>query len=228
MLREKYPVYIALASVLFSVTCYLVFNVSRSDNAIANQYTNTLKDAGNEHYYASSSQFDTDSHKHDIANLKKQIVELKSEFLHLAEQQHHREGASEDSSGAVYSQSDSGPASSPDEEDLSGLLARQKATYEAELAVQAADLEWADETLVSVADTFQKPDLSGLDYVEGYCAATLCKITVAANGSLPIEESMQVLSWERPWNGSTFFTADKAGTISLFFAREGHELPPVE
>ncbi|WP_290578310.1 hypothetical protein [Ketobacter sp.] len=105
---------------------------------------------------------------------------------------------------------------------------RQQSLYEAQLMSEAVDMEWADATLAKVETALISDEFKGLDFVEGNCGATLCRVKLSANQNVPMEESLQKLSVDRPWNGPTFVSMDSMGNVSLFFARDGHQLPTEE
>ncbi|BFM04893.1 hypothetical protein [Halioxenophilus aromaticivorans] len=104
----------------------------------------------------------------------------------------------------------------------------RQSLYQAQLLSEAVDVEWSDETLAQIEESLLTESLEGLDFMEGECGTTLCQIKMRANENLPVEESLQRLSVDRPWDGPTFMAVDSTGNVDLFFARDGHDLPEGE
>ena len=107
------------------------------------------------------------------------------------------------------------------EEAMQGM----QATFEQQLQIESVDTEWASETIASVQESFSNEELSGIDLVDVSCGSTLCKVNLEIAPDLPMEESLQLLSTHRSWDGATFVSVDENGQPKLFFARSGYELP---
>lgn len=102
--------------------------------------------------------------------------------------------------------------------------------YENKLNSEEVDLEWSSETISSIQGYFSGPEgLEGVSVVGSNCASTICKVEVVFDsGSESLEDNIKALSMNKPWDGPTFFSSDGEGNVSLYFAREGHDLPDVD
>ncbi len=111
-----------------------------------------------------------------------------------------------------------------EEEEIQIIESRQ-ALYAAQVMSEPVDLEWSRETLSQIETALDNEELQGLNLISSTCGSTLCQLEMKANDLMPMEQSMQNLSMQRPWDGPTFFKMEDNGKVTLFFARSGHELP---
>ena len=103
----------------------------------------------------------------------------------------------------------------------------QQTMLDERLRSEAVDAEWAEQTVSAIAEGFRHEELSSIRLIDSRCGSSLCQVELSIDEDMPIEEGMQRLSVHRPWEGQTFFSISADGVASIYFAREGHELPEV-
>lgn len=113
------------------------------------------------------------------------------------------------------------------EEEADMQSRQQQAILEKNLSSEKEDAQWANEALTKIEEGFHKEELSGINLIDAGCRSTLCEVNLSIDSDISTEEGMQRLSAHRPWDGPTFFVVDSDGIATLYFARDGYDLPAV-
>lgn len=105
-------------------------------------------------------------------------------------------------------------------------IQQQIRSYEDKLFEEGTDTEWTDtvekRVLKVIRDTKQ---LSGVHLQESQCGISLCKLEVYVEEGESVEEKVQMLMVNRPWEGESFVSFEYTGQGAIFFARDGEQLP---
>lgn len=164
----------------------------------------------------------------DLDKLKTDLLQIEAQLAALQYEQEKQANAISLPNQNTLVEAKEIPTPEQADSQVEQQVQRRQSLYDAQLMSEAVDMEWADETLAQVETALTGDDFKGLDFVEGNCGSTLCRVKLNANQNVPMEESMQRLSVDRPWDGPTFVSIDSMGNVSLFFARDGYELPTDE
>jgi hypothetical protein len=125
------------------------------------------------------------------------------------------------------SQSDQVPAGPESAAEVEDRMWQQQTFLEERLSSEKRDDEWAQSTLAQIEEGLQQEELAGIRLVDSACGSTLCQVQLSLDADRSVEEEMQRLSVHRPWDGPTFFAISDDGIASLYFAREGYDLPEI-
>ncbi|MCC2604063.1 hypothetical protein [Planctobacterium marinum] len=105
-------------------------------------------------------------------------------------------------------------------------IEQQIASYEDKLFEEGIDSEWTrsveKRVLEVIRDTKQ---LKGVHLQESNCGVSLCKLEVYVEEGESVEEKVQMLMVNRPWQGESFVSFEFTGEGAIFFAKEGERLP---
>jgi ribosomal protein S6 len=115
---------------------------------------------------------------------------------------------------------------SRDDEIATRRLALQIAKYKEALYEEEQDAEWSatmQQSIVNVIDETEQ--LAGVHLQTSECGTTLCKLEVYIEEGDSVEEKVQMLMVNRPWQGESFVSFEFDGHGEIFFARDGAELP---
>ena len=122
------------------------------------------------------------------------------------------------------------PAASPEEQAaaMERKAQLQLDTLEDQLNHEAVDSTWASEKVTALHTAFQREELLDIQVLETKCAATLCRLDLAFDPSVPPEDSLQRLSHHRPWDGQAFVTVGSDGHARIYVSRNGYDLPEID
>lgn len=119
------------------------------------------------------------------------------------------------------------PETSQEREALAvARVKKQIAGYEAKMYEEGPDKQWAATVEQRVLNVLNETEqLSGVHLQTSDCGVTMCKLEVYVEEGESVEQKVQMLMVNRPWDGESFVSFDFDGHGSIYFAREGAELP---
>ncbi|BDX06603.1 hypothetical protein [Planctobacterium marinum] len=98
--------------------------------------------------------------------------------------------------------------------------------YESQLSEETPDPTWSTTIETKVMRLLNDtPQLSGVHLQESQCGTSLCKLEVYVEEGESVEEKVQTLMVNRPWQGESFVSFEYDGEGAIFFARDGFILP---
>ncbi|MBE1301445.1 MAG: hypothetical protein GJ680_16275 [Alteromonadaceae bacterium] len=105
-------------------------------------------------------------------------------------------------------------------------IQRKLASFDRTLFEEGEDLNWSLRVRDKVGRTLSNNAmLKGVHLADSQCGKTICKLGLTVEPGENIEEKIQMLMLNRPWEGESFVSFDFDGEGEIYFAREGESLP---
>lgn len=105
-------------------------------------------------------------------------------------------------------------------------IQQQIDTYDRQLFEEEPDPQWSSTIKTRVIKVIQETaQLSGVHVQQSQCGVSLCKLDVYVEEGESVEEKVQMLMVNRPWQGESFVSFEFDGNGAIFFARDGEMLP---
>jgi hypothetical protein len=93
------------------------------------------------------------------------------------------------------------------------------------LRAEQPDPAWARTAQLALQTTFHQEALPGVELVDAECRATLCRMELAVDDTIP-QDSLRNLLNLAPWSAPTYVQIDtETGAAVMYLAREEHTLP---
>lgn len=105
-------------------------------------------------------------------------------------------------------------------------IQQQIDTYDRKLFEEEPDPQWSSTIKTRIIKVIQETaQLSGVHVQQSQCGTSLCKLDVYVEEGESVEEKVQMLMVNRPWQGESFVSFEFDGNGAIFFARDGEMLP---
>lgn len=117
------------------------------------------------------------------------------------------------------------------DEEVARVAARTNAVSDdlrMRVRAEAVDARWARNTESAVRDTLAAEELQGVQLTDVFCASTMCEVSLRSQLSAQaLDQTLSELTSQGPFRNGGFVNYGAGdGTIAMFIAREGHQLPP--
>lgn len=117
------------------------------------------------------------------------------------------------------------------DEQVARVAARTNAVsadLRARVRAEAVDTRWARDTEAEVRETLEAEDLQGVQVTDVFCASTMCEVSLRSQLSgQALDETLSELTSRGPFRHGGFVNYGAGdGTIAMYVARAGHQLPP--